>query len=377
MAGGILPPPKAKGTRPELEKLSPCVTVTYIPEDPFSIYRPFRSPMQADYSTAFFYSSGAFNVQTIAPPLVDQTPKIEDPTLGKYLAFNPATAPTDTVNVLPNLSAVEITQAIKDVLDSHIADKDVRVFSVVQVYSYMDALVRLARELSDFNPACVLFPLRGGKKPRELLDAMLNRRLVCEEFPFSFHGDTELADIYRKYLRGLLRDYLRKNDPLRLCVVDAGKGGHGSNKLAKMLRSIHEEIGGHWEVTFHILHERESPPTRFDTAANKSMPHLKIEVRTHVVDSLLVEDWDEGIGLSAIHAGRRMIYKTSTTPGAVYVVDEKGKGTLAVSDDACLAINKMISEFGTLRLLETAQRRADQDHLAEWKARFETDQTPA
>lgn len=55
--------------------------------------------------------------------------------------------------------------------------ENLKTFELKSLDSYTDGLVDVAAELTRFAPCCVLVPMRGGIKPCEFLDAMLNRRI--------------------------------------------------------------------------------------------------------------------------------------------------------------------------------------------------------
>lgn len=68
--------------------------------------------------------------------------------------------------------------------------------------SYTDNLAALAIELKTMAPDCVLFPLRGGRKPRVVLSAMVNNALPFEEFSFTNHTNKNYEKAYEAELAG-------------------------------------------------------------------------------------------------------------------------------------------------------------------------------
>lgn len=75
-------------------------------------------------------------------------------------------------------------------------------------------------------------------------------------------------------------------------------------------------------------------------------------------------------------ARKKLRYKRSTQEGAVFAVDDAGRGCLAVGDDVCAAVNKLISELGTQRMSVTHDRLPEGDVYAANVRRFEGKSPP-
>jgi hypothetical protein len=318
-----------------------------------------------DTTTAFFFSSGCFVHQpdpwkiggfTLSPPATH--------------LYNLATEPTDNVVTLPNVAYKNVVAQVSDVVGERVKPDNIRKLTAADIESYHGNLESIAVELKTFCPALVLVPLRGGLKPRQIVDGLLNHVIPFEEFGFTHKSDKTLAQQYADELRGVLARYSAKQRDLRVGVLDAGIGGDSCNILKKLLVRIHQELGGLWRVQFHILHEHGRTTAPFNAMPRKPHPGLKFSVRLHEVSSLIVEDWNPGIGLETVRNGERLTYKESIQPGAVFITRHDGTCFLFASEDARKAVNKVISVLGTERMHQTLKRHTVGDHLADYAKRF-------
>ncbi|BET67232.1 hypothetical protein ASA1KI_21500 [Opitutales bacterium ASA1] len=108
----------------------------------------------------------------------------------------------------------------------------------------------------------------------------------------------------------------------------------------------------------------------------KSGKGFSIACKPIAVHDLIVEDWSPGSGLLVNRDGLQVRYKESVQPGAVFAVDNNGRFAVAVSEDVSRAVNKLISELGTKRLLETYQRRPEGDVYEENLRRIAGSEAP-
>ena len=324
-----------------------------------------------DTTTLFCFASGAFGA-TPHPlnlgPVAAPAPAVADP---PFIFFNVATAPTDQVYTFDNVTTQLAHQLVKSILYEKATVENLKTFELKSLDSYTDGLVDVAAALTRFAPCCVLVPMRGGIKPCEFLDAMLNRRIPFERFAYTNNSDPDLFSTYEGNLALILARYAKTNPNLRLAVVDAGIGGNGSNRLAKLLTRIQKYLGGKWEVQFHILYALERSGQPFEAVGRKSKPgRVEFTVHPHPVHHLLVEDWDPGLGLISEREGNAMIYKPSIVPGAIFVRGSDGRGHLAVSPDTRRAVNKTFSHLGTRRMHEKFKRYPEFDRRGEFAKFF-------
>lgn len=307
-------------------------------------------------TSSFFYPSGGFVFQPEPWKIGDftLTPK-------ETSVYNVMTIPLDSVVSISGVPHVEVVTQISKIIGEKLDSDNVRKFTIDDLYSYQDNLIRVAVELENFAPAVVLVPMRGGLKPRQIVDGLLNYKLPFAEFKFTRKSDPHLAKVYANELRAILAPHSAKNRDLRIGVLDAGIGGDSANILAKLLVKIHEELGGLWRVNFHILHEDGRPTDNFAAVTRKKAHGIRFRVTCHAVSHLLVEDWAPGIGLKTERNGEDLFYKPSIKPGAVFVTRKDGTCFLTVAPDVCKAVNKTISILGTERMFGTLKRDPSRD----------------
>lgn len=327
--------------------------------------------MSSDTTTLFCFASGAFGVSPhplTTGPIPEPTPSVDAPPI---ILFNIATAPTDEVYTFDRVTLQAARRLVEGIFHQKATLDNLRTFELKSLDSYTDGLVNVATALTQFDPCCLLVPMRGGVKPCEFLDAMLNRKIPLEPFAYTNNSDRDLFRTYEGNLALILARYAQVNPNLRLAVVDAGIGGNGSNRLARLLKRIQLHLGGVWQVQFHILHAIERNGQPFEAVARKSEPgRITFTLHPHPVHHLLVEDWDPGLGLISERQGATMTYKPSVVPGAIFVRGPDGRGHLAVSPDTRRAVNKTFSHLGTRRLHERFKRYPEHDRRGEFAKFF-------
>lgn len=326
--------------------------------------------MSQDSTTLFCYASGAFGLDPhplTLGPVVDAATTDKQP----FILFNVATAPTDRVYTYENVTLQAAQQLVGEILYEKGPAQYLQTFELKSLDSYTDGLVDVAKALSQFGPDCVLVPMRGGVKPCEYLDTMLNRKIRFERFAYTHNSDPDLFRTYEGNIALIVERYAKANPNLRLAVVDAGIGGNGSNRLAMLLARLQRHLGGVWQVQFHILYPEAYSVQPFEAVARKSKPgQIDFSMHPHPVHHLWLEDWDPGLGLISERKGDSMTYKPSIVPGAIFVRGSDGRGHLAVSRDTRRAVNKTFSHMGSRRMHEKFRRYPEYDHRGEFAKFF-------
>lgn len=209
------------------------------------------------------------------------------------------------------------------------AFKDARIITGQQIDSYADQLVNVARNLAERPIDLMIVPYRGGLTPSLHLQVM--NKFQYPQLPLGFSAGSQERNrqsIEDELIWNLER--FRERGQLLIGIIDTAIRGDSSLKLADILRSAKRHFEKQqWRIVFHLLHSDEKYPTpplvkdidKFNAAS------LWFEVELHIVPSLLVEDWDEGIGLRAEWQNGICYYKT-TTDGQV--ISRLPDGTVAV-----------------------------------------------
>jgi hypothetical protein len=168
--------------------------------------------------------------------------------------------------------------------------------------SYADVLVQIAKDVSQAPFDIMLVPLRGGWKPSIQLQVM--NKLRYPLFPFVFTAGSQGR--FRKENVESITERLRefKDKPtLQIGVMDAAISGHSAKALAELLVEIKSEFRGQaWHVCFEMLYSDKNAnhpfPRQSDVILDMSRDELTFERHLRKVPSLVIDDWDEGLGLS-------------------------------------------------------------------------------
>lgn len=167
--------------------------------------------------------------------------------------------------------------------------------------SYADALVRIAKQIAVKPLDIMLVPLRGGWKPSIQLQVMNKRGYPLFPFPFTAGSQGRFRNENRECLIERLKAFQGKT-ALRIGVIDAAITGHGAKALAELLMEVKSEFRGQaWRVTFELLYSNSNPkhplPKQSDIIPSMSSGELLFERNLHVVPNLVIDDWDEVVGL--------------------------------------------------------------------------------
>lgn len=187
--------------------------------------------------------------------------------------------------------------------------------------AYAAELVRIGKELQSVGYHGVVVPLRGGLKPWVQLDVVTELKLHDCWLPFTQGANGVDRDQIRHYLASFL-SARPPVTPFRLAVVDTANSGHSSCMLADVIKSVWSDRGdaSEWAVDFYLLFEatstaRRQPPKSRDIGP-KSNTRLQFRVFPRPVPDLVVEDWDEALGV-------KCLWRDGTTP-ALEVIPSKG-----------------------------------------------------
>lgn len=187
----------------------------------------------------------------------------------------------------------------------------------------------VARNLAERPIDLMIVPYRGGLTPSLHLQVM--NKFQYPQLPLGFSAGSQERNrqsIEEELIWNLER--FRERGQLLIGVIDTAIRGDSSLKLANILKSAKRHFEKQpWRVVFHLLHsdEKYSTPPLVKDIAKFNAASLGFEVELHKVPSLLVEDWDEGIGLRADWQNGICYYKT-TTDGQV--ISKLPDGNVAV-----------------------------------------------
>jgi hypothetical protein len=150
-------------------------------------------------------------------------------------------------------------------------------------------------------------------------------------------------------------EHFRERRSLVIGVIDAAIRGDGSLSLAKILQSVKQHFDAQpWRVVFHLLHSREREnhrtPILSDGIEGLTSTDLIFERVLHEVPSLLVEDWDEGLGLKVEWDKDVCIYKNSSF-GQVIVKHPDESVAVLESPELPRLINELIAQSVTEAML--------------------------
>jgi hypothetical protein len=186
-------------------------------------------------------------------------------------------------------------------------------FTQADLDCYADVLVQIAKELSTKSLDIMLVPLRGGWKPSIQLRVMNKHSYPLLPFAFTAGSNGRFRKENFDLLAARLKEFHDK-PTLQIGVIDAAMSGHSAKTLAELLRDIKSEFPKQaWHVCFDLLYSDKTKnhpfPNESDVILHMSSGDLTFERNPRLVPSLLVEDWDEGIGFSLNNG--QCIYKTT------------------------------------------------------------------
>jgi len=201
----------------------------------------------------------------------------------------------------------------------------VKLFERSQLDEYGATLFReLVPSLVQHDHDLILFPLRGCRQPGILAKVIADipaERMVI--FNYTHATRDEQQGRITSELRRQMEERIPDKAGISIGIVDTAKGGYGSEHLAKILSTLHGGRTQQWAVHFHLLHPRDSKPTlayQIPRHGNRSL--MLLWPMFYAVESLLVEDWAEGIGLSVERNGKTYELKRCAERGKILLRDE-------------------------------------------------------
>lgn len=273
----------------------------------------------------FIAGSGMFTGNYGSTFLTSDLEKSEDPSPEKRVTilYNPM--PPQVQQKVADSAPIERQTAF--IIAYHGATKH-KLFDRSAFDAYAEALFeKLIPNLVRYNHDILLFPLRGCRQPGILVKVIAG---IPEEkmviFNYTYATRESQQPLIESQLSAQLKEKVPNQAIVSVGVVDTAKGGYGSRHLAEVLVHLH---GSHfrnqqWSVQFHLLHEKQKVPT-----LSREIPEFKSDrlfflwPTFYEVESLLVEDWPEGIGLTVEENGRRFDLKRCIEPGRILYRDEE------------------------------------------------------
>jgi hypothetical protein len=225
--------------------------------------------------------------------------------------------------------------------------KYAKTISVEDVSSFAEQLVEIGKILVVREYDFVVFPLRGGLKPAIQLHVIGKESIPSCWLPFTSGSQRKNDEQVLAALTDFLRPFLHR-ESLKFAVVDTAISGYGSLALADILRDLNERTSNQaWQVDFHLLYsvtnKNWSFPERSLGIPAISRDRVKFALEHHRVDSLLVEDWNEAIGLEASWEGKTLVMKP-TSDGQVILKETDGTVNVIESTELSTFIDVLISQ---------------------------------
>jgi hypothetical protein len=272
----------------------------------------------------FIAASGMFTGNTSGISLFRNltSPSINSSTTPVASIYNPM--PPEVRHSIREV--VPVTQQESFIREFH-ESKRHKIFERSAFQDYAQTLFeRLVPELLRQLHDVFLFPLRGCRQPGILVKVMAGlgeEKMVI--FNYTFATQENQQSLIVSQLTEQLIEKISGRQNVSLGVVDTAKGGYGSNHLAKLLSEIHARqfAKQKWTVQFHLIHECDVNPAKSYPIPKYGNDFLDIRFPLfYPVDSLLVEDWSEGIGLSVEESGKHFELKRCVQPGRILYRDE-------------------------------------------------------
>jgi hypothetical protein len=188
--------------------------------------------------------------------------------------------------------------------------------------------VGIAKWLNRVPYAGIIIPLRGGLKPGIQLRLLTELQHECCWLPFT-RGSNKVD---HEQVRHLLKRFLERIATvpvLRIAILDTADSGDSARVLAEIIRDIYRSMEGpgQWIANFMLIFEPRDdgypfPPKALDIRKLTLDERLIFSVTVCQTPSLIVEDWDEAIGI-------RTIWKDGKVPA---IVQLPSKGRIIVEE---------------------------------------------
>jgi hypothetical protein len=301
--------------------------------------------------TAVMTASGTFVMGYEPTPLTNYKqvwPQVEN-TSSAYEIANPMVVEEPQYEVLdtaPESFAGELKASFKHA----------EIITPVALKGYAERLTEVAMMLAQQPLDLLIVPYRGGLTPSLHLQVMNKQSYQCVPLGFTQGSNEKYWDKIGEELVWNLEAF-RERKGLRIGIIDTAIRGDGSWGMANILKRIKSHFGKRpWEVGFHLLtgeDEKYSKPPLVDGIPGLSSGELIFVANLHPVPSLLVEDWNEGIGLRYEWKNGVCYYKI-TTSGQVICKMPDGNVAVLQSDNLPQLINAQIASFTAAVMLANA-----------------------
>lgn len=237
-----------------------------------------------------------------------------------------------------------------------------RRFSPEQINAYADATVRLAAAVSATKADCRIAPLRGAARPCMLVEVM-SKGAVRFEFLDFRDGSKGQRDAE---IINALGAMLRRKDPgrdlYRIQVVDTAIGGHGIEKLVRLLLLIHRDRPAFnkqsWILDLHLLHapRKDEHIDRISAVGRLSAEKVKIFLERYQVPKLIAEDYTESVGFEIEEAPDGCSLKPKTVGGR-FLIESKDETRVIESTDLSRTFQEFLCESVTDSLINDRSRK--------------------
>jgi len=222
-------------------------------------------------------------------------------------------------------------------------------------------LTELIPNLIRYKHDVILFPLRGCRQPgivTKVIAGLRDEQTVIFNYTYATTGSQQ--EIIRTQLVERLSKTLPDQELVSIGIADTAKGGNGSIHLAGVLAEIQAVhfSDQKWSVQFHLLHDRDRTP---DLSSKSylipdagSVGVFFLWPKLYAVDSLIVEDWDDGIGISTYRDGKTFQLRKAETPGRLIVRDDDGLALIESPDLSKVVTGLMVEAVNDLMLDDPA-----------------------
>ncbi len=265
-----------------------------------------------------------------------------------------------SVEVANPMSTQPVTYSVRDSAPAQFCSELKEAYKVARIIlpfaldGYADQLVLIGKTLAALPIDVMIVPFRGGLTPS--LHLQVINKLSYPTLPLGFSAGSQSQNwkgIEDELVSRL--ECFRGRSSLVIGVIDAAVRGDSSLALAKIMRSVKEHFRGQpWRVVFHLLHSEENEkhpkPTLAAGIPGLSLDDVIFEVVLHKVPSLLVDDWDDGIGLKAEWENGICYYKR-TSSGQVIAKQPDGSVAVLESPELPRLIDSMIGQSVTDSML--------------------------
>lgn len=201
-----------------------------------------------------------------------------------------------------------------------------RVIDEAALAIYARRVVEIGVDALVADRQLLIFPLRGGVKPGLQLEVLTEYRPATLWLPFTAGSQGGYDPAVTRLIADAIESLIQSGRELKLAVVDTAISGHGAAHLAEILaRLLLKYAPRTSDVVFYLLHGAIRYPDESNVIEGFNSAHSRFRRRLYPVDSLLVEDWAEAIGLEVmIDDGAPLIIKPATTQGTLIVRGPEG-----------------------------------------------------